>query len=239
MAIIISFGCFILIAVVIAFKFSKKLKIELAPLIKATDSIKQKDLDFEIVPIQIRELNAVLQSINELKTALSDSLNQQWNMEQSKKTQISAIAHDIKTPLTIIKGNTELLLESELSQADKDLLQYIQLSSGKIEDYIELLMTASTVTNSAKFQEASFFVQNFILEIEKQAKALCCVKNITFCIGMKILPEIFYGDVLLISRVVLNILNNAVEYSYDGSKIEFKITGSKEELPFTLADSGK
>lgn len=237
--ILIFFGCFILTAVLIAFQFSRKLKTELAPLIKATNSIKQKDLDFEIVPAQILELNTVLQSISELKTALSDSLNQQWNMEESKNTQISAIAHDIKTPLTIIKGNTELLLESELSQADREVLQYIQTSSGKIESYIELLMTASIAANSAKLQKKSFLIQNFILEIGEQAKALCHVKDITLCIEKNNLPEIYYGNVPLISRAVLNILDNAVEYSPNGSRIDFEITGNEEAVFFTVADSGK
>ncbi|WP_027398883.1 sensor histidine kinase [Anaerovorax odorimutans] len=239
MAIIISFACFIFIAVIIAFRFSKKLKTELAPIIKATDSIKQKDLYFNIVPTQIRELNTVLQSIDELKTALSDSLNQQWDIEQSKKTQISAIAHDIKTPLTIIKGNTELLLESELPQTDKDLLQYIQISSGRIENYIQLLMDTATVTDSAVFLKHPFPVQGFLLEIEEQAKALCNVKNIALCIEKSILPETFCGDESFISRAVLNILDNAVEYSSNGSAIKFKITGNKETLSFIVADSGK
>lgn len=239
LAIAIFFSCFILSAIVIAFKFSKKIKTELAPLIKATDLIKEKDLNFEIVPTQIRELNTVLQSIGELKVALSDSLNQQWDLEQSKTTQISAIAHDIKTPLTIIRGNTELLLESDLSTADKELLQYIQRSSEKIENYIELLMTAATVKDSSKVQNQPFLVQDFIFDIEKQAKALCHVKNIILCIKYDKLPEIFNGDVVLIGRAVLNIFDNAVEYSKEGSKIEFKITGSDEVLTFTIIDSGK
>ncbi|WP_304508093.1 sensor histidine kinase [Anaerotignum sp.] len=239
LAIIFSFVCFILIAFVIAFKFSRKLKIELAPIIKAADSIREKDLDFQIVPTKIRELNTVLQSINELKTALSDSLNQQWNMEQSKKTQISAIAHDIKTPLTIIKGNTELLLESELPQADQELLQYIQTSSGRIENYIELLMSTTMVTDSVDFQKHTFSIQGFLSEIEKQAKALCHVKKITLHTERNMLPETFYGDELLLSRAVLNILNNAVEFSSYESDIQFKVTWNDEELSFIVSDRGK
>lgn len=238
-AIMIFLCAFILMAVVLALNFSKKLKKELAPLIIATDSIKQKDLDFDFVPTKIKEINTVLQSISELKTALSDSLIQQWDIEQSKKNQISAIAHDIKTPLTIIKGNAELLLEAKLTREDKNLLQYIQSNSNRIENYIELLMTATTVTDSVDFHKCQFSIRDFLLEIEEQAKALCYVKNITLCIERNILEETFYGDVLLINRAILNLLDNAVEYSSDGSKIEFKINGNKELLSFTIADNGK
>lgn len=68
---------------------------------------------------------------------------------------------------------------------------------------------------------------------------LCHVKNIILCIKYDKLPEIFNGDVVLIGRAVLNIFDNAVEYSKEGSKIEFKITGSDEVLTFTIIDSGK
>ena len=239
LAIIISFSCMILTAVVIALRFSRKLKTQLDPIINATDSIKQRKLDFEIIPTQIKELNRVLESINKLKTALSDSLNQQWNMEQNKKIQISAIAHDIKTPLTIIKGNTELLLESEISKEDKGLLQYIKTSSERIENYIQLLITSITIKDTVNLHNQSFYVKDFISKIINQGKAICHVKNITLYTDVNCLPETFVGDELLISRAILNIIDNAVEYSPYESKIEFRINGSDKDLSFIVADRGK
>ncbi len=46
---------------------------------------------------------------------LTDSLQSQWRMEQQRTEQIAALAHDLKTPLTVIQGNADLLAEDALS----------------------------------------------------------------------------------------------------------------------------
>ena len=49
-----------------------------------------------------------MSSLSGMKEALKDSLTRQWDAQQQKKEQLAALAHDIKTPLTVIKGNAEL-----------------------------------------------------------------------------------------------------------------------------------
>ncbi len=99
----------IVFALITALKFSRTLKKNLVPINLATEKIKAQDLDFDIKPTEITEFNASLSTIDKLKAALADSLHLQWHEEEQRKLQLSALAHDIKTPLTIIKGNTELL----------------------------------------------------------------------------------------------------------------------------------
>ena len=48
-----------------------------------------------------------------MRDALRDSLEKQWKTEQETTQQMSALAPDIKTPLTIVRGNAELLSETE------------------------------------------------------------------------------------------------------------------------------
>ena len=55
-----------------------------------------------------------------MRDALRESLEKQWKTEQEKKQQMSALAHDIKTPLTIVRGNAELLSETELTTEQKN-----------------------------------------------------------------------------------------------------------------------
>ncbi len=230
---------FLLIACVIASRFGKKLNAELSPLITATDAIRQQELDFEVSPTHIQEFNTVLNSIDEMKIALGNSLKQQWNAEQNRKTQISALAHDIKTPLTIVKGNTELLLEAELSEADKELLEYIDASSDKIEQYLALLMSAAKAESSVNFNPKSFSVDEFISEIKLEATALCLPKNITLTTDIRDLLETFYGDKVLLVSALSNILANAIEYSPPHGNVAISISGKEDMLTFTITDSGK
>lgn len=113
-------GIFFII-VIIAIFFGKALNKRLSVLVATANKIEQHELDFEISNSGIREIDTVLSSMDSMRIALKESLEQQWKVEQRKNSQMSALAHDLKTPLTIVRGNAELLLESNLSEVQKKI----------------------------------------------------------------------------------------------------------------------
>lgn len=232
-------GGFILSAVAAAVLFGRNLKQQLSPLIKATEAIKRQELTFDVSPGSIREFNRVLDSINSLKATLQASLEQQWQGEQNKRIQLAALTHDIKTPLTIIKGNTELILESELSQEPMELAAAIHSNAEKIEQYICLLMDAVTAENMGTLNYSDFSVSDLLEALVSQAKELCLTKNLGFTLKTDELPEHFQGDRLLIFRGLINIIDNAVEYSPPESEICLFAGEKNKMLSFTVTDCGR
>lgn len=228
---------FILTAIVTAIRFSKKLKRNLVPIVKTTEKIQAQDLDFEIVPTEITEFNATLSSIDQLKTALTVSLNKQWSDEQTRKKQLSALAHDIKTPLTIIKGNAELLLETEPAGEDAELISYIRTSSDIIEKYLELLMEVVN-QDVLLFQKHNSPLQGFLNEINIEAIALCKTKNMMFRMQKDAKSDALSIDATLLKRAVMNIIDNAVRYSMQDSCIDMIIAENKKDILFEIDDSG-
>lgn len=231
-------GFVILFAVITASKFSKKLKQSLISIITTTEKIGNQDLDFDITPTQISEFNSVLNTIEKLKVALSSSLKEQWNKEQQKKTQLSALAHDIKTPLTVIKGNAELLEESGSSKENKELITYIQSSSDTIEKYLELLMSVVN-NNSIHIDKNVISLRNFLHDVSTESVALCKTKNIVFQLKNTVTYDTIYVDGALLKRAIMNIVDNAVRYSDTNSEIDFAITENESYIIFHIADTGK
>ena len=88
-------------------------------------------------------------------------------MQQQRRRQFSALAHDIKTPLTIVRGNAELLSETALDETQQSCNRFILENAAQIQDYlariIELAKTDDPAACSAecRFQAqlhtASFF----------------------------------------------------------------------------------
>ncbi len=68
-------------------------------------------MDFKINYKSNNELGKLVSSFEEMKDALKESLNKQWIMEEDRKEMIKAIAHDLKTPITVIQGHVEVLIE--------------------------------------------------------------------------------------------------------------------------------
>lgn len=228
-----------IIAWVVTYQFSKRLKREIAPLVEATEHIQRQELDFDIHSSSIREIDDVLESLEGLKEDLSRSLKEQWTLERNKRKQMNALIHDIKTPLTIIKGNSDLLAEGELSAADRELLTYIRTSSNKIEDFIEFFMEARRSQDGNQANHSTFAVKDLIAEIESQARALCSIKQLNFNVVSPKDPGFFQGDQRMIVRALCNIISNAVDYSSDKGEIILTVEGkSPDGLSFTVTDFG-
>lgn len=130
-------GLFVLNILILSRSFAGNLRKELQKLHAVTGKISGNDLEFEAVPSDIREVNEVLRSLSHMKDALQCSLKEQWDMEKQKQEQLSALTHDIKTPLTVIRGNAELLAESPLAPEDLESASYILSNVKEIERYLD------------------------------------------------------------------------------------------------------
>lgn len=239
---LLSFFVFLMIAMFVAMMFARRLKKELKPILTATKAITQQDLDFEIGVTKLKEFHTVLQSVSDMKDALQMSLKEQWTMEQHRKMQVASITHDMKTPITVVRGNTELLQESELTEEQQELVTSILLSVDKMEKYLSLLMSATKSEGEEKLQKESGELEAFVSDIEEYAKTQCLKKGIVFTTESQ--QEIegysgkFYADVTLLERAILNIIDNAVEYTPVNGTVKMCVTVLEERISFSIIDSG-
>lgn len=149
--IILFFLLFFAQALVLAKIFAKKMGRRLIALQEATGKIAENDLDFVVEHSDIREIDAVLSSLGRMRDALKKSLAQQWEIQRQKREQLAALAHDIKTPLTVIRGNAELLEENGLDAEGCECCSAIVQSVREMEQYLaamrEMLLYEGEMTN--------------------------------------------------------------------------------------------
>lgn len=230
---------FILEVVLLSISFGRYFSKEMKLLMMVTEEIKKQNLDFEPEHSRISEIEEVIDSLNQMKSALKDSLEKQWNMEKSRKNQISALAHDIKTPLTIIKGNAELINETCEDPAQIKYNSYVLKSADEIEHYLKLLIDMVKSENALVLKPARIETMGFIDNIITQTNALAFEKTLQLIAAQKSIPNFFYGDSDLLYRAIMNVISNAVEYCPKNGKLSFKVQGDEQTLKFLIADSGK
>lgn len=236
---VIFMALYFFIVLIITTIYAKNLNKHLRPLLEATEKIKQQDLDFDIKYSGIKEFNDVLLSISDMKIELKKSLKQQWNLEGAKKEQISALAHDLKTPLTIIKGNAELLSDSTLDKEQREYIDYISKNTRQIDLYIKTLIDISNSENVLFLQLESIDFENFIDTIYDQLEALANIKGLKVEFTKTYIPRSIMIDKSLLQRAIMNIISNAVDYSPNNGKIYFEVKSMDNKIRFITTDSGK
>lgn len=204
----------------------------------ATEEIASQNLDFKIGQSNIMEFENVLLFFSKMRDNLKKSLEQQWIAEQTRKEQIAALAHDLKTPLTVIRGNIDLLEETPLNKEQQEFIKYASLSSEQMEAYIKTLIELSrdSMGHEPLIQPIpfSFFWKNLC----EQILALCSIQHINLQTSSDTPPEYFQGDKILIERSVMNIVNNALEFSPEQSVLRVNAECDGKFLKICIMDSG-
>ena len=230
--------CGILVCLFLTTRFAKKLRLQLIPLFEATSEVAKQNLDFEVGYSNIKEFEDVLISFSHMKESLKSSLEQQWKAEQIQKEQIAALAHDLKTPLTVIQGNADLISETNLDEEQRLYADYISSSSEQMQLYIRTLIDISRAATGYQLHMEDVDLPAYVDQIRGQITALCQTKKIGLQMEIEHLPPLLSADKLLLERAIMNVVDNALDYSPQDSFISISITGDKGCLQISVTDAG-
>ncbi|MDD2960265.1 MAG: HAMP domain-containing sensor histidine kinase [Lachnospiraceae bacterium] len=199
----------------------RKIKKKMQIMKDAAVEIGKQNLDFQMKNTGIKEFNQVMTALMELKAELEETLNRNWKLEQEKREQMSALAHDIKTPLTIVKGNAELLQETALDERQQENLSFITENADQIEQYVARMIEASKMMNVGRkekgtkvvFERTEINLPSFLEQIRRNAEHLGRAKSLCIRLKLEELPEKVLLPEESLKRVLWNLLDNAVQYS--------------------------
>lgn len=234
---LIALNC-VFVCILLTIRFSRRLQKQLVPIMNATEEISSQNLDFEIGHSNIKEFEDVLLSFSKMRDNLKNSLEQQWAAEQMQKEQIAALAHDLKTPLTVIQGNADLIIETDLDEEQRLYAEYISNSSEQMQLYIRTLIDISRAATGYQLRMENVDLPAYVEQLRGQIDALCQTKKIGLQMEIEHLPALLSADKLLLGRAIMNVVNNALDYSPQDSYISISITGNKGGLQISVTDAG-
>lgn len=234
---LIALNC-VFVCILLTIRFSRRLQKQLVPIMNATEEISSQNLDFEIGHSNIKEFEDVLLSFSKMRDNLKNSLEQQWAAEQMQKEQIAALAHDLKTPLTVIQGNADLIIETDLDEEQRLYAEYISNSSEQMQLYIRTLIDISRAATGYQLRTENVDLPAYVEQLRGQIDALCQTKKIGLQMEIEHLPALLSADKLLLERAIMNVVNNALDYSPQDSYISISITGNKGGLQISVTDAG-
>lgn len=235
----------IFFAILFSKKFVRDIKKPIDMLIEASEKIKQKNLDFNIDYKAKNEFGSLCEAFDDMKNELKRSLISQWRLEQQRHDMVEALAHDLKTPLSIIQGYTESLLESNLNDKEKleRYLNVIKNSTFRALQMIkEMLYTAEIESYNLSLEVVPIDINSFIQQKVESYKIISKSKNIDFKVKIfDVMPDrkTCYCDKNKLERILDNIVLNSIRYTHYNGVININIDIREEKINFTICDTGK
>ncbi|MBM7636339.1 sensor histidine kinase [Streptococcus saliviloxodontae] len=183
----------------------------------------------------VRELDKLTLAINSANQKLREN-------EEFKENWISGIAHDIKTPLSVIVSNTSLAIEKT---KDSNLLKHLKptlVESHYIQNLLNDLNIFARLTNgNLKLKQEIIDIVPFFKEILIQIinQEIWDEFNFEFVPDNKLVDKKMYVEGALISRVIHNLIYNSVLHNHSGCDIQIIIKHLRENgFSVTVRDNG-
>lgn len=212
---------------------------------------------FIVIMIMIYLIVLLTARTNLLKYIIEDLKTKNNELEQSrielKKLQINKesffaiMSHEIRTPLNAIKGISDILKSNVQTEEDQNLLELMEYSSNHLLALVNNILDFTKLNAGAfSLQYSEFNLRNALTSLFKMNERLALEKGLQFKIQISdIIPKFVHGDKNRINQIILNLLNNAIEYTNKGSvKMivdgQYIVNHSNEFLlQITISDTGK
>lgn len=221
-----------------AVRFGKMLENKMNGIQYAIEKIEQEDLEFQVPDCGVREIDRIGEALDRMKDALKKSLKSQWKMEKARQERISALAHDLKTPITIVRGYNELLLEGNLQGDDRTCVEAIEVSVRQMQDYVEQLLDMTRGGDMEMPVKTAVRADTFLEDIRKKAQGLTSEKQAVLIWEAAVPEGTIRVDRQRLERALLNILANSAEYAGCGGRVFLRAEVCEETLRITVEDSG-
>lgn len=229
----------------VARRASRVIARKMAPLVEAAERVGQERLDFSVGRTNVREVNDVLAAMDAMRSSLAASLEARWEAERAQREQIASLAHDLKTPLTVLRANADFVSEElagteergggagELVAAARDIAD----GTERLDAYVRLLIEASNGANGGAGERVSpgELCRQVVAEAGPvvRARGLELVASVDPAVGDAERPEL---DRVTLTRAAANLVSNAAEHAR--SRVEVSCSAADGSLVVEVADDG-
>ncbi len=178
------------------------------------------------------EVGVLVTSFNELLSRLDQSFD-------SMRRFVADASHELRTPVSVIRGEADVALSQERSNAEyRDVLGIVLDESRRLSRLVDdLLNLARADAGHVRLQTHDFYLNELLAECCRSVQGLANAKRLTLeCRPGGDLQ--FTGDEQLLRRAMINLLDNAIRYTPPGGKVTATMEANADGVALRVADTG-
>ena len=157
---------------------------------------------------------------------------------------LSTVSHELRTPLNAINGIAHLLLEEKPKKSQMNYLESLQFSGNYLTNFINDILEINKIDSSkAQVENISFNLKLLLENIQNSLKELASENNNYFSLEIDShIPDYLIGDPTKLSQILMNLINNALKFTHNGSvTVTSKLISLEDQkafIYFEVKDSG-
>ncbi len=239
-----AFVILISVALVVGLWVYRSIAVPLVKLKKATQNIKEGNLDFVLDVEGKDEFSELCQDFEEMRRRLKESTEEKNLIEKENRELISNISHDLKTPITAVKGYVEGIMDGVADTPEK-MDRYVRTIYNKTNemDHLinELTFYSKIDTNRIPYTFSKLNVEDYFADCAEEVGLELETRGIELVYANYVEKDVMViADGEQIRRVIHNIISNAIKYM-DKPKgiIQIRIKDVGDFIQIEIEDNGK
>ncbi|MBQ6293123.1 MAG: HAMP domain-containing histidine kinase [Lachnospiraceae bacterium] len=211
---------------------------------EATNAIREGNLDVPVRVVGDEEVADLCRDFEEMRKHLKEAADEQLQTEKNNKVLISNISHDLKTPITAIKGYVEGIRDGVASSPEK-LDKYLHTIYNKANDMDrlvdELTLYSKIDTNRVPYNFTKIKVKEYFEDCADELREELEAQNVELELSGRVDEKtLMVGDPEQLKRVVNNIISNSVKYMDKAKKlINIRVQDGEDFVRIEIEDNGK
>ena len=194
-------------------------------------------MDEIVAPSEFKELS---QDFNAMSAKLKETFKSLKDSENEKDEIIAQLSHDIKTPITSIKATVEGILDGIIAPEEiSDYLGTIDRQTDRLNNLVEELNYLSlNQVNKVETEQETIFLDQLLIETMSEFQLTLEREKRKVAIDVTPTGAKIISDRDKLSRIVYNLINNALKYSQEGTPLKVSARFESNEVTISVTDSG-
>ncbi len=234
-----SFG--MVLSVLIALILVRRITVPVSEMTRVAEEISHGNYSARIRRLPRNELGSLGDAINRLAEAVQANISRREKLEKIRREFSSNISHELKTPLTSIKGYVDTLLEGAIDDQQNNM-RFLRIINSNVERMVSLVtesLNLATIEANEDITELEpVDWRPIIQEAVNRHEIRMKDKGIQF---ESIVPEqklIVKGDRKAMFHILDNLLQNAVSYTPSSGRVTLNVTASSSFTEISVRDTG-
>lgn len=230
-----------ILVVIIAVILSKKFIYPLKKLEKVTEELAQGDYEVRSEIEQVDEIGNLANSIDHLAESLQQASVESEKLDQLQKQFIANISHELRTPITVLRGSLEALIDGVVVNEIKQKEYFNQMLNESIHlqrlvnDLLELTRLQN---NSFKIEKDRVDVVQIVMDVVRGMRLISKEKEVDILLNSDV-PSYFYqGDYSRLRQMLMIVIDNSIKFSDFKGKIVIDVVANREGLIISVEDYG-
>jgi signal transduction histidine kinase len=213
----------------------------LTEMANAAESIAGGQLDIRLPRSPVYEIAEVSAALEGMTATLRESLERQHALEGERRFFIGAVAHDLRTPLFMLRGYLQGLQRGVAATPEK-AAHYLAMCQAKADELERLIadLFAYTCLEHLELEpdRQPLDLGDVLRQVAEGAQPMATTKGITLTLDAPTIPAQLLGDSHLLARAVENLVDNAIRYTPLGGQVCVNWRADGANVTFSVADSG-